>query len=275
MIVFLKMKIAVGTVLQVLFLLSTDSADTERNGLMSELNLGKGWNNQPQRQMSKQNSIGDNQLQTYMNTQKCFEINVWFEWDNTTKSCHCGSDINGIVLCDTDTKELLVFQTSCLTIEHNSKGQHFPIVGSCVFNYGNFTNLKLYLYYSTPTDCGSLNRQGTLCGQCLDGYTVPAYSYDLKCIRCDSQLENWGLYIVFAFLRLTVFIVITLVFRINVLSPELNTFVLAAQCISAPAFVKFIVQYLSQNTFLLQLVRIPTIVILTIYGFWNLDFFSG
>ena len=270
MIVFLKMKIAVGTVLQVLFLLSTDSADTERNGLMSELNLGKGWNNQPQRQMSKQNSIGDNQLQTYINTQKCFEINVWFEWDNTTKSCHCGSDINGIVLCDTDTKELLVFQTSCLTIEHNSKGQHFPVVGSCVFSYGNFTNLKSYR--SAPTDCASLNRQGTLCGQCLDGYTVPAYSYDLKCIRCDSQLENWGLYIVFAFLPLTVFIVITLVFRINVLSPELNMFVLTAQYISAPAFVKFIVQYLSQKTQLL-LVRIPTIVILTIYGFWNLDFF--
>ena len=276
---FLKMKIAVGTVLQVLFLLSADSADTERDGLWSELNLEKGWSNRPQRQMSKPslvNGIGDNQLQTYIiNPQKCFEINVWFEWDNTTKSCHCGSDINGIVLCDTDTKELLVFQTSCLTIEHNSKGQHFPVVGSCVFSYGNFTNLKPYekLYRGAPTDCGSLNRQGTLCGQCLDGYTVPAYSYDLKCIKCDSQLENWGLYIVFAFLPLTVFIVITLVFRINVLSPELNMFVLAAQYISAPAFVKFIILYLSQKTLLLHLVRIPTIVILTIYGLWNLDFF--
>ena len=92
------------------------------------------------------------------------------------------------------------------------------------------------MYHNAPTDCASLNRQGTLCGQCLDGYTVPAYSYDLKCIRCDSQLENWGLYIVFAFLPLTVFIVITLVFRINVLSPDLNMFVLAAQYRNLPFF---------------------------------------
>ena len=71
MIVFLRMKIAVGTVFQVLFLLSADSADTERDGLWSELNLGKGWSNQHQRQMSKPslvNGIGDNQLQTYINT---------------------------------------------------------------------------------------------------------------------------------------------------------------------------------------------------------------
>ena len=240
-------------------------------------NLDKEWNRPKAVSTARKVSVADNRGSIYaiQSDQKCLKHNLWFVWDNQTHSCHCGSDINGIVLCDTDTKELLVFQTSCLTIEHNSKGQHFPVVGSCVFSYGNFTNLKPYekLYRSAPTDCASLNRQGTLCGQCLDGYTVPAYSYDLKCIRCDSQLENWGLYIVFAFLPLTVFIVITLVFRINVLSPELNVFVLAAQYISAPAFVKFIVQYLSQNTFLLQLVRIPTIVILTIYGFWNLGFF--
>ena len=96
---------------------------------------------------------------------------------------------------------------------------------------------------------------------------MPAYSYDLKCIRCDSQLENWGLYIVFAFLPLTVFIVITLVFRINVLSPKLLMFVLAAQCISDPAFVKIILNYTPVQT------KTVANVIPTLYGIWNLDFF--
>ena len=59
-----------------------------------------------------------------------------------------------------------------------------------------------------------------------------AYSYEFKCIRCDSELENWGLYIVFAFLPLTVFIVIILVFRINVTSPKLYMYVYAAQTLS-------------------------------------------
>ena len=188
-------------------------------------------------------------------------------WDNESQSCHCGSDLYGVVLCDTDTKELAVFDTYCLT----SQRKDFSVAGSCFFNPANFTDSGVYgvMYHSVPSNCGSLNRQGTLCGQCLDGYTVPAYSYDLKCIRCDSQLENWGLYIVFAFLPLTVFIVITLVFRINVLSPELNMFVFAAQLISAPAFVKFVLRYLSHRN---SPILTPTKIIFTLYGIWNLDF---
>ena len=213
------------------------------------------------------NHDGASLLQPEMNDERCFKINIWFVWDNQSQSCHCGSDLYGAVLCDTDTKELAVLDTYCLT----SQGKEFSVAGSCFFNPGNFTHSGIYgmMYHSAPTDCGSLNRQGTLCGQCLDGYTVPAYSYDLKCIRCDSQLENWGLYIVFAFLPLTVFIVITLVFRINVLSPELNMFVLSAQLISAPICVKFVLRYLSQRH---SPILIPTKVFLTLYGIWNLDF---
>ena len=180
------------------------------------------------------------------NGQVCAETNVWFVWDEQTQLCHCGSDLHGIVLCDTDTNLLLVFGTSCLTLEHTSQGEVLPVVGSCIFKVVNSTPSTTFdkHYHHAPTPCTSLKRQGTLCGQCVDGYTVSAYSYDLKCIRCDSQLENWGLYIVFAFLPLTVFIVITLVFRINVLSPELNVFVLAAQFLSSPALHILMLDYL-------------------------------
>ena len=210
---------------------------------------------------------GASLLQTELNDEICFKINIWFVWDNQSQSCHCGSDLYGAVLCDTDTKELAVLDNYCLT----SQGKDFSVAGICFFNPANFTDSGVngIMYCSAPSDCGSLNRQGTLCGQCLDGYTVPAYSYDLKCIRCDSQLENWGLYIVFAFLPLTVFIVITLVFRINVLSPELNMFVFAAQFISTPICAKYVLHYLSQRH---SPILIPTKIILTLYGMWNLDF---
>ena len=33
----------------------------------------------------------------------CVDNNVWFVWDNQSQSCHCGSDLNGIVHCDTAT----------------------------------------------------------------------------------------------------------------------------------------------------------------------------
>ena len=171
--------------------------------------------------------------------------------------------------CDTVTKELSVLDCHCLTIHFTSEGTTLPLVGSCIFNCANITWFKDTMYHDAPSDCASLNRQGTLCGQCLDGYTVPAYSYGFKCIRCDSELENRKLYLVFAFVPLTIFILIILVLRINVLSPKLNMFVLAAQYLSIPVFLKIVLFILSQKN--KSTVNIPALVI-ALYGIWNLDF---
>ena len=263
-------------VLQLLFLLLGGCVAVTENGSWHERsnigdNLEKEWNRTKAVSTSREIiSVADNRgsVYTIQNDQKCLKHNLWFVWDNQTHSCHCGSDLYGVVVCETDTNTLLVSNTACLTIEHTSQGQQVPVVGNCFFNPGKHKQGLWYILYNNiSADCGSLNRQGTLCGQCLDGYTVPAYSYDMKCIKCDSQLENWGLYIVFAFLPLTVFIVINLVFRINVLSPELNMFVLAAQYFSAPAFVRIILNHTPVQT------KTVANVISILYGIWNLDFF--
>ena len=200
--------------------------------------------------------------------------NLWFIWENG--SCHCGNELHGVVKCDPDTKEIGVLDCNCLTIEYTPNSPPIPVAGGCIFNCVNSSYVKGsdIIYHSAPSDCASLNRQGTLCGQCLDGYTVPAYSYELKCIRCDSQLENWGLYIVFAFLPLTVFIVIILVFRINVLSPKLYTFVFSSQMVSIPVLLKVILYYNSTHKKLHNnMYRIPLAFLSAFYGVWNLDFF--
>ena len=213
----------------------------------------------------KRTNVGQNE------ENNCKMANVWFVWDNCTRSCRCGKDLDGVVQCNTDTRELSVLECNCLTVEYTVQGELSAVVGNCIFNCANFTRLNKYnvIYHSAPTDCASLNRQGTLCGQCLDGYTVPAYSYELKCIRCDSQLENWGLYIVFAFLPLTVFIVIILVFRINVVSPILHNFVYAVQFVTLPVFMKIILYIISQTS---RGLNVPIKVLLGLYGIWNLDF---
>ena len=193
----------------------------------------------------------------------CIEKNMWLVWDSQTQSCRCGSETYGKVLCNSYTNDLFVLDCNCLTLEQNTKT---PVVGHCIFNCVNHTRYQVY--NRAPSNCASLNRQGTLCGQCLDGYTVPAYSYTLKCIRCDRESENWGLYIVFAFLPLTVFIITTLVFRINVLSPHLNMFVLSAQLVSTPALVKIIFYY--KKSYGIEILKK---IVLTLYGIWNLDLF--
>ena len=120
--------------------------------------------------------------------QTCADINIWFVWDNVTKSCHCGDDLGGVVYCNTATKEVSVIDCNCLTTHYASQGATLSVVGRCLFNCLNYTE---FIYHGAPSDCASLNRQGTLCGQCLDGYTVPAYLYTYKCIQCDSETENF------------------------------------------------------------------------------------
>ena len=198
------------------------------------------------------------------------ECPIWFVWENG--SCHCGNDLNGVVMCDSDTKELSIMDCYCLTDYYTAEGTIFPLVGSCIFNCVNHTkNGYVAIYHTAPSNCASLKRQGTLCGQCMDGYVVPAYSYKFECVQCESEVNGWGLYVVIAFLPLTIFIIIILVFRVNVLSPKLYTFVYAAQIVSMPAFVKIILYYLSLRNSV-QFVRIPVVMVLTFYGIWNLDF---
>ena len=199
----------------------------------------------------------------------CPDTNVWFV-QGKNGSCHCGSDLDGVVQCDSETKEVAVLDCYCLT---NDYTKYVPVVGSCLFNCGNVSKVGSdQIYHAAPSNCKDMNRQGTLCGRCLDGYALPAYSYTLKCIRCDSELQNWWLYITYAFLPLTVFIGIILVLRINVASPKLFMFVIAAQFITTPLILRLVLTA-TEDRVMPGYIKIGAYFIVNVYGIWNLDFF--
>ena len=62
-----------------------------------------------------------------------------------------------------------------------------------------------YIYHLLPSDvtelnnylCGYLNREGQLCGKCKENYSIPVYSYSLKCVQCSTSPLNWILYILY------------------------------------------------------------------------------
>ena len=62
-------------------------------------------------------------------------------------------------------------------------------VGACLY-----TCNVLATYFPLPCDvtelnnftCAGLNREGQLCGQCIEGHAPPVYSYDLKCVECKD-----------------------------------------------------------------------------------------
>ena len=192
--------------------------------------------------------------------------NMWFVWGKDG-NCTCGNDVLGTVQCNPKTREVSVIDCYCVT-EYFTGGDSIYVVGECFFNCINTSSYD-YIYHRAPSNCLNLNRCGTLCGKCLPGHTIPAYSYQFKCMKCDSDNHNWWLYVLYAYLPLTVFIVIILLFRINVAAPKLYVFVFIAQNATTPINLRVLVAIASYH---------PTTwggvaFIATVYGIWNLDFF--
>ena len=201
-----------------------------------------------------------------MNGELCPDL--WFVWEEG--ECRCGSDVAGAVQCNPVTKEVSVLNCYCITL-YSVGERSVYVVGDCLFNCVNVSRGHTdFIYHRAPSNCGSLNRKGTLCGQCIEGYAPPAYSYDLKCMKCGSDQHKWWLYATFAFLPLTVFIVIILVFRISVVSPKLQVFVFAAQNIVSPINLRIVVLRTKTMT---PLSKTLTFILTAAYGIWNLDFF--
>ena len=151
------------------------------------------------------------------------------------------------------------------------------VAGACFYNCENGSSYDK-LYHRLPSNvsklneamCGSLNQQGRLCGQCKDGYLPPVYSYDLTCRKCSPASYHWVIYILVAFLPLTVFLLIVLWFRISATSARMNAFVTVSQIIATPANVRTVITATSHSHPMLLGVLCT---FATLYGIWNLDFF--
>ncbi len=132
--------------------------------------------------------------------------------------------MHGIVRCDSNTFQLQVLQSYCMT--HSD--QLGTTVGHCILT---FLHLYMTLYtasnVSTLNDamCGSLHRTGQMCGGCINGYAPPVYSYSLTCVDCFDYKYHWLKFIVTALLPLTIFYIAVLILRISALSPNLYYFV--------------------------------------------------
>ena len=121
------------------------------------------------------------------------------------------------------------------------------------------------------TPCGHLNHQGRLCGECKGNNSVSACSYDIKCYPCTSSVWRSAVeYVFIAYLPLTIFLCVVLVFRISVTSPNMNVPVLCCQLFSSPASLMFLLQW-TEGTYGWYYVKFLS----TLYGIWNLDFFRS
>ena len=178
---------------------------------------------------------------------------LWFlPGDNG--SCVCGEDLGGIVKCNNESREAYLLEWFCMS--QDSTGL---VVGACPFHYYSCISVQreyCQVHYLLPKNisdledfiCGHLNRKGRMCGQCRDGFTTSAYSYDMRCVKCSGGHYNWAKYVAVTLLPSTAFFIVVVTFRISVTLPPMVALVHILQLIMAPTSITHQVDSTTTNS---------------------------
>ena len=171
----------------------------------------------------------------------------------------------------------------CIT--HTKVDNQTFIVGSCHYNlmsYNSSTNYPFYFFL--PLDptmveramCRRFNRKGQLCGDCMEKYSLPVYTYHPQCVHCAQHTNNWGKYLAFSLLPQTVFCIFVLALRFRAMSPHVNGFILYSQLITPPPVLRAgatLLYNYRQDTLYSDRNGISSMhAVLTFHSIWNMDF---
>ena len=197
---------------------------------------------------------------------------TWYICDEQ-KQCKCGGgdDHDNRVVCDDENLRSAVLNCNCVTYDVKTNS---TIVGSC---YYNCMNGKEDAYTWLPENpetlingsvCTRFHRAGSLCGDCEEEHSPFVLSYNLSCVKCPDGHKNWWKFFFVAFVPLTFFYFIVLLFNINVTSTRLHGVVWYSQALSFPVLVRLILPIISLS---MPALLIPIKVTFIFYSFWNLD----
>ena len=195
--------------------------------------------------------------------------------------CTCGSSLLNVIMCNNISQQVGIENSFCLTSFNPDQDPKEPVVGRCIYiqNHGKYVKGGSGLYCEVDQNltqqdhqlCDYLNREGRLCGACKENHFLSPYSYDLKCYQCDGGiLSNILTYLAVAYVPLTFFLVVVVVYRISVTSPQLNVAILFCQALAFPSVLRITTQ-LTRNTWKYLYIQF----VATVYGIWNLDFFRA
>ena len=109
--------------------------------------------------------------------------------------------------------------------------------------------------------CGSANRKGFLCSECIDGFGPSATSLKFKCSNCTAMSAGYRviLYLLSELIPMSIFYFIVLIFQINLTSAPMVSFILTSQLA-----LKYITE--DVNHMIASMLSV-------FYGIWTLDFF--
>ena len=168
---------------------------------------------------------------------------TWMYWNTEKNSCKCGAVYaESVVLCSDHREHMQVAVLHGYCITHAKLDNQTFIVGGCQYNFLAYHSKTNSFYTDLPLDpslvdsamCSKYNRKGQLCGDCMEGYSVPIYTYQPQCVNCTEYTNNWGMYTALSLLPQTVFFVGVLVLKFRGTAPHMHGFILYSQLITPP-----------------------------------------
>ena len=191
---------------------------------------------------------------------------TWTKYDSITSDCECGDFVNNMIHCNAVSKEVDILDCYCMSYDSD---MNLTVVGfspyACDVEHGSIYKVPSFPELLDSVICGHQNRTGQMCGSCQEGYAPPVYSYSLACVECSDYQYNWLKYIAVGYLPLTVFYFIVIFFRVNIISPSMNVYVMICQIVGTPLILSLIEEYAVKTG----------IALILLFGFWNLDFFRA
>ena len=200
---------------------------------------------------------------------------TWFYRPNLQNDdCVCGNVLNLAIYCDEGSGSVHLVKSFCMFFSNEI---NTTLCGTCPYSDGGTVPRNVSELKDFGGLCFKFYRRGQLCGACEANYTLPVYSYYLGCIKCEDYKYGWVKFIAAAFLPLTVFYVLVIIFQISATSPSLNSFVLVSQIIAAPSIVSDIYSHNQVNPFyhVSNSTQLSINTFIAFYTIWNLDFFRS
>ena len=202
----------------------------------------------------------------------------WTLYNSTLDQCQCGSSLGGVVRCNKETLKVSVLKCYCMTF---STRAHQAVITKCLISCTNSKrdhDCGVYHHIVNTNDttlinnktCGLMKRTGQHCGKCVKDYGFPVYSYSTMCVKCkhSDMTRNALKYTAAAYLPLTIFYLIVIIFKVSVTSGPMVVYVLLSQAITTPYSL---MAYNNPH----KKPKIATEVFLTMFGIWNLDMFRS
>ena len=207
-----------------------------------------------------------------------------FYYNNNTSKCDCDEFLvdNNFIQCNKKEKRAYIRNEVCFMSATSSNNY---IVGLCPLTLGNWENITNRLYSELPSDpdmlnatmCGPYNREGYLCGKCIDGYGLPVYSQNLKCVNCSkfSTGVSIVMYIIIQFVPITLFFVCAVVFQLKITSGPLLGYFIFCQIYFFTNFgdTRIIFDFISNHAS--EYTKVLFKISQTLSEFWSLLFFKS